>query len=243
MARGRYLLSFFLTLLLYSLLIGGYLYWQKRYSIVGTRPKTKTITLSLQTFTPPPPSVETMKIPEFFEKPKLKTVQPVDPLPQTPRFSPTPKPQIHTKRKKQRRHTKKTVRKQKQHRHTPTRQPLHENPSVVKTTQTIPAPVKTIPKPQTDNAQRNRFLAMIRTRIDRAKHYPRIAKKRGIQGNVRVTFTIRQNGTVTDIQIEGPRVFHTSAKEAVQAAFPVDTTNVPVSFPLEVRLNLHYRIR
>ena len=236
MAKDRYVLSFFLTLLLYSLLIGGYLYWKKHYTIVGTKPETKTITLSLQTFTPPPPCIETMKVPKFFEKPKLNTAEPTDPPPM-PLFSPASKPKIRTKP-----HRKKQIRKRRKksahHQHT-----VQTLPPAPKPAQTIPAPLKNIPKPQTDTARRNRFLATIRTRIDRAKHYPRIAKKRGIQGNVQVKFTILQNGTVTHIRVEGPRVFHASAKHAVEAAFPVDTTNVHISFPLEIRLNLHYRIR
>ena len=91
--------------------------------------------------------------------------------------------------------------------------------------------------------KKSQFLAKIRAKINRAKSYPRIAKKRGMQGIVKVRFTILKNGRVGSISVSGPKVFHSSAKRAVKKAFPVNTKNAPLSLPETVNLTLRYQLR
>jgi protein TonB len=92
-------------------------------------------------------------------------------------------------------------------------------------------------------AKKNAFLAMVRRRIDSHKHYPRIAKKRGMQGSVNVRFTILPNGSVTVISATGSKLFVRSAKEAVKAAFPLSSKHIPMPLPATVNLTLRYRLR
>ena len=92
-------------------------------------------------------------------------------------------------------------------------------------------------------AQKNQFLSNIRTKINKHKSYPRIAKKRGMQGTVNVKFTILSNGKVGNISVSGPKVFHNSARNAVKSAFPVDAKNAPISLPKSINITLRYQIR
>jgi protein TonB len=92
-------------------------------------------------------------------------------------------------------------------------------------------------------ASKHRFLAMVRQKINRNKSYPRIAKKRGMQGLVKVRFTILPGGNVGNISISGPKVFHRSARRAIKKSFPVSTKNIPVSLPQTVNLTLRYQLR
>ena len=73
-------------------------------------------------------------------------------------------------------------------------------------------------------------------KIDRNKFYPRIAKKRGMQGSVKVKFTILANGNVGHISVSGPKVFHNSARNAVKKAFPIDAKKSPISLPTSVNV-------
>ncbi len=92
-------------------------------------------------------------------------------------------------------------------------------------------------------AQKNQFLANIRAKINKHKSYPRIAKKRGMQGTVKVEFTILSNGNVGNISVSGPKVFHSSARNAVESAFPVNVKNAPISLPKSINITLRYQLR
>jgi protein TonB len=98
-------------------------------------------------------------------------------------------------------------------------------------------------KVQISSAQKNQFLSNIRAKINKHKSYPRIAKKRGMQGSVNVKFTILSSGKVGNISVDGPKVFHSSARNAVQSAFPVDAKNAPISLPTSINIILRYQIR
>ncbi|WP_188084892.1 energy transducer TonB [Sulfurovum sp. AR] len=92
-------------------------------------------------------------------------------------------------------------------------------------------------------AQKNQFLASIRDKINKHKSYPRIAQRRGMQGTIKIEFTILSNGQVGNISVSGPKVFHSSARNAVKSAFPIDTKNAPISLPKSITIKLLYQIR
>ncbi len=92
-------------------------------------------------------------------------------------------------------------------------------------------------------AQKNQFLADIRAKINKHKSYPRIAQKRGMQGTVKVEFTILRNGNVGNISVSGPKVFHSSARNAVESAFPVNVKSAPISLPKSINITLRYQLR
>ena len=98
-------------------------------------------------------------------------------------------------------------------------------------------------KVKVSQAQKNQFLANIRTKINKHKSYPRIARKRGMQGTVNVKFTILKNGNVGNISVSGPKVFHKSARKAVKSAFPISVKNAPISLPKSINIKLRYQIR
>ncbi|WP_373028898.1 energy transducer TonB [Sulfurovum sp.] len=98
-------------------------------------------------------------------------------------------------------------------------------------------------KSQRSTAEKNKFLDNIRTKINKHKSYPRIAKKRGMQGTVNVKFTILGNGKVGNISVSGPKVFHNSARNAVKSAFPINVNNAPISLPKSINITLRYQIR
>lgn len=99
-------------------------------------------------------------------------------------------------------------------------------------------------KPQASSAEKKHFLSKVRRKIEKNKYYPRIAKKRGMEGIVKVRFRILSNGNVSDISVSGPKVFHTSAKEAVNNAFPISIKHMPLSLLEDyVTIPLNYKIR
>jgi len=87
----------------------------------------------------------------------------------------------------------------------------------------------------------NRFIARLKAKINAHKRYPHIARKRKMEGSVRVRFRISAAGKLTGLTASGPRVFLSSAKQAVRSAFPISTRGA--SLPLSVSLTLNYRLR
>jgi len=244
--KHRYKISFSLTALLYGLLFLLYLYtFRTIFTVSDTLPKERAIEMALSRFVPqaeplstdlPPqpeekteeeltpieePIVQKESIKQPLETPKKVLEKPKPVIKKTPLAKPVTKPKkVHRKAVKKHRKRAKT----------------HPKHHVVKKRSGGGSP-------RYSAAQRNRFLAMIRKRIERAKSYPRIARRRGMQGTVHVRFTILPNGHVSSIALSGPRVFHTSARKAVQSAFPVNVKRATISLPETVNLSLRYKLR
>jgi len=77
--------------------------------------------------------------------------------------------------------------------------------------------------------------------IQRAKRYPRIAKKLHIQGTVKVVFTLHPNGEVSDIKTSNAHnILQKSAKKTILEAsteFPKPKNKITIS------LNIKYKLR
>ena len=234
MVKHRNLVSFIITALLYTLLFGGYFYFIRSYIVSDQSSRDVAIQLNLQEFipevVPDVQEVEEEPEPEPEPEPVVKeepVVEEVIPEPVTPKV--LPKPEIKKPVPKKKKIKKKKKVKKKKVR---TRSATNRNVGT-----------KRQGSGHASASQKNRFLATVRQRINRNKSYPRIAKRRGMQGSVRVKFTILANGHVGNISISGPKVFHSSARKAVKRAFPISTKNIPVSLPKTVNLTLRYQLR
>jgi len=102
------------------------------------------------------------------------------------------------------------------------------------------------PQPKVKNDQyRKAFLRDIRANIIANKTYPKLAKRRHIEGSVKVRFDITQSGEVTNIRfINGKRVFHKSIRKTLEQTFPVSIPNeVRAELPInDVSVVLHFNI-
>ncbi len=208
--------------------------------IVSQEEKDKTINLSLSQFVPecleeplepevepiieeepepePEPEPEVIE-PELIPEPVVEEKKFVEPVPVIPKIEKKPEPKKIIKKKKK---PKKVVKKKKRKSSASSRRATSS---------------------RVDPNKKSQFLSKIRAKINRAKSYPRIAKRRGMQGIVKVRFSILKNGRVGSIAVTGPKVFHSSAKRAVKKAFPINTKNAPLSLPTSVNLTLRYQLR
>lgn len=251
MVEHRYFISFFITSLIYLALAGSYFFFRDTLLIAEQKATDNTICMCLSEFVPEPvvpPAEEPVEEvieepveevieepvkeeePIVEEKPKEEPVlekEPIIPVePPKPKTPPKPKPE-----KK-----KEPVKKK----------PMPPKPAPKKAAAPKGAAAMAAVKQgtaQKDNvAQKNAFLAAIRQKINQNKSYPLIAKRRGMQGKVIAQFTILSNGSVADIKLSGSKIFHASARQAIQKAFPVNAAGKPFSFPIVVNLALEYRL-
>jgi len=112
-------------------------------------------------------------------------------------------------------------------------------PTVIK-----PAPIAQ--KTPKNNHNRKAFLRNVRSKIIANKTYPRIAKRRHIEGSVKVRFDINKQGEVRNIRfINGKSVFHKSIREALARSFPMSIPpNVQGELPIfDISVVLHFNIR
>ncbi len=265
MQKHRYKVSFFLTTLFYVLLVFGYIFYIKNHHFSAEqKPKEEPIILTLSQFIPlveeiiepisepvteepelePEQKIEEPIVEEIEpepeveeEKPKLEEKKkPEPPIQEEPLIEPEPviekpvvkpKPVVKKPKKIKKRVKKKKLKKKFRKKKKSIK---HQKSSVRKAV-------------KRNLAKKNQFLARLRAKINRAKSYPRIAQKRGMQGVVKVRFVILANGRVSNISVSGPKVFYRSARSAVKSAFPISTKNASFTLPTTVNLTLRYQLR
>ena len=65
------------------------------------------------------------------------------------------------------------------------------------------------------------YLALVMQRVERHKNYPRVARRRGLEGSVRIRFLIAADGTVRALNLEdGHSLLRSAARRAVENAMP-----------------------
>jgi len=92
---------------------------------------------------------------------------------------------------------------------------------------------------------RKAFLQNVRSTIIANKKYPKLAKRRHIEGAVKVRFDITKNGEVTNIRfINGKRIFQKSIRRTLEKTFPITIPNrVKDELPInDVSVILHFNI-
>lgn len=247
----RHFTAFTIVIAVYATIIGVIFYTQTAILISSTDTKEKVLEMSLSTFVPKviaPPKKEKLKpaeevktiIEEVKEEsviePKLEhKLEPIvipKPVVKKPVIKPLEK-KVEQKPKvdKNKVVKKKTSKKEaiKKPKRTAKKQTSKRQPSSKQAKSSM--------------GERNKFFNQLRSKIDKHKFYPRIAKKRRMEGSVKVRFSILKSGKVGNVSVTGPKVFYKSARNAVKSAFPISLKNIPISLPKTVNLTLHYKIR
>ncbi len=238
----RHFIAYMITAVAYLFIVLFVYYAQSHYIVSSKKPKESVIKMSLSEFvpevvTPPEPMIAKVEEPveekpveepeiepePVIEKEVLKETVPEPAVEKvTPKVvkKPAKKKLIKKKVQKNRKTKKKKTKKKKTSQRQVSKQQNHSS-----------------------QVERNKFWNALRKKIDQHKFYPRIAKRRGMEGVAKVTFTILANGNVGSITVKGPKVFHNSAKNAVKNAFPISVKKAPIALPTSINITLHYQIR
>lgn len=92
-------------------------------------------------------------------------------------------------------------------------------------------------------AKRDMFMATLTKEINKNKTYPKSARRRGIEGNVEISFEICSNGNVDNITvISGKETFKKSAIEAIAKSFPIEVEKTLFDFPHKFTVTLAYNL-
>jgi len=89
----------------------------------------------------------------------------------------------------------------------------------------------------------NKYYTQIKETINKNKSYPKIAIKRGIEGIVKIEFTISKDGKLLSFNIiEGKRVFIKSIAQAVKNSFPLTPPKDVLTANTSLSLMINYRL-
>ncbi len=89
-----------------------------------------------------------------------------------------------------------------------------------------------------------RYLTEVMAHIEQHKWYPKAARRRGIEGEVNVSFTLLADGTVHQLVVEnGPSLLVAAARKAVEKATPMPTPPASIHCPLECQFRMRFNLK
>lgn len=104
------------------------------------------------------------------------------------------------------------------------------------------------PAPKVDaekiEMEKQRYLTEVMDIIEKNKYYPRSARRRGMEGVVRVSFTILSEGNIKSLKVhEGHGILRKAAEEAVKKSLPLPEPSNTVFCPLEIDFAMEFALR
>ena len=91
---------------------------------------------------------------------------------------------------------------------------------------------------------RQSYLAKLLAHIESHKHYPRSARRRGIEGEVEVSFQLQNGGVIDKLQVVGKRrILKKATREAVEAALPMPEPPSELDIPLMINFSMVFSLK
>ena len=89
-----------------------------------------------------------------------------------------------------------------------------------------------------------RYLTEVMAHIEQHKWYPKAARRRGIEGEVNVSFTLLPDGSAYQLVVEnGPSLLVAAAKKAVERATPMPQPPANIHCPLECQFRMRFNLK
>ena len=91
--------------------------------------------------------------------------------------------------------------------------------------------------------ERESYLLRMLAHIDSHKFYPRKARRRGMEGEVRIVFYLHRDGSISDLQVSGgSKVLRKAARQAVQQALSLPSPPASMHLQEQIRFGMVYRL-
>ena len=112
--------------------------------------------------------------------------------------------------------------------------------------------IKPQPKGQVSSAvdalfmkqQQQLYMHELLTHIEGYKFYPRAARRRGVEGEIRVSFTLLGNGKLKDLQVSGDQsVLISAAQQAMEDAVPLPLPPSSMKLPRQIDISIVYSLK
>jgi protein TonB len=91
--------------------------------------------------------------------------------------------------------------------------------------------------------ERESYLLRMLAHIDRHKYYPRKARRRGMEGEIKIVFHLHKDGSISELQVSGgSKVLRRAAKQAVQKALSLPSPPESMQLQEQIRFGMVYRL-
>lgn len=91
---------------------------------------------------------------------------------------------------------------------------------------------------------RKNYQSLLLRHIEAHKHYPRVARKRKIEGKIIVSFTLLSNGSIKDLMVIGKKSILTKAtNNAISNSLPMPMPPKDLDFPLKIKFVMNYFLK
>ncbi|MDH5785419.1 MAG: TonB family protein [Chromatiales bacterium] len=90
---------------------------------------------------------------------------------------------------------------------------------------------------------RAQFLHRVIALIEQNKFYPKSARRRGIEADVRVSFRLHGDGSVSDVRLsDAPKILYGATQQAIMAAQPLPALPEEISAPFDISFIVKYQL-
>jgi len=251
---SRYVTSFFIASFLYAAVISSLLY-SSLVDINRTKkpPKAKVVKIHVikqsKPVIKPKPIIKPKPKPKPIIKPKPKPKPIIKPKPKPkPIIKPKPKPKPIIKPKPKPVIRPKPIVKPKpiieQDRIEPIKT-IEVPEKIIEVTQEVKEEIKEEKKESRVDIEflKKAYFDRVRSEINKHKIYPKRARRRGMQGDVKVCFLISKDGKFLYIkEIKGRKILKKSAIKAIKRSFPLKPENFLFKTDYEITVTIVYRL-
>lgn len=92
-------------------------------------------------------------------------------------------------------------------------------------------------------AFKQKYLSKLLTIIEGNKYYPLTARRRSIEGNILVSFMLKEDGYINGMDASGgPLLLRRAAKKAVTKSLPLPTTPADIDYPMHVTYAMQFKL-
>ncbi|MBF0263979.1 MAG: energy transducer TonB [Gammaproteobacteria bacterium] len=103
-------------------------------------------------------------------------------------------------------------------------------------------------KKKSDSHNENEILNQYRDKImaiiEQNKYYPKIARRRHIEGNVKVQFKLLNDGKISQLESsEAQTILLVASKNAVNESLPLPLPPKSLNFPMEISFYMQFQLR
>ena len=226
-----------------------------RHNKFNAAPSTiiqETITqVRFATIAPPPVTVVEPEV----EQPEIKPVIPPEPVVKPepePKPKPIKKPEPKPKKKKKPKPKPKPKEKKPPVKPKPPKKafkPVEQKQTVSQNIKpeakkTVSSPVVATADPRLVEQTRMTYHALLMRHIEVHKRYPRVARKRKIEGVILVSFTLLKNGQINNLLVNGKRsILKKATQNAINDALPMPKPPKGLSLPMKVKFTMNYFLK
>jgi len=91
--------------------------------------------------------------------------------------------------------------------------------------------------------EQERYLSDVMAHIEHNKWYPKIARRMGVEGEVKVRFVLNADGSAQDLHIEnGPETLMAAARKTVERSMPLPRPPEKVDCPIECEFLMRFSL-